>query len=117
MEKNKQKIQCLSELISLLKNNLDSIKINETAIWSNTGWSITNGWPTFEIYCLIDGSTKLQIEDKVNSVQAGDVFFMDNAVGNSFKNGRFTIFGLNYSIKQHEDKNQDLYKGIQQGYS
>lgn len=117
MEQNKLKIQYLNELICLLINNLDSIKINETAIWSNTGWSITNGWSTFEIYYLIDGNTKLQIEDKVNSVQAGDVFFMDNTVSNSCKNGRFTIFGLNYSIKQHEDKNQDLNMSIRNCYN
>ena len=116
MEQDKLKIHYLNELISLFKTNLDSIEINETAIWSNTGWAINSRWASFEIYYLIDGSTKLQIEDKVSPVQAGDIFFVDNSLGNSCKNGRFTIFGLNYTINQHKDKNHDLYRRIQNCY-
>src|SRR5690242_3295307 len=102
MKPNNIKVQYLNELISIFKNNPDAIKINETAIWSNTGWSINNKWPGFEIYYLLDGSTKLKIEDKANLIQAGDIFFVDNSINNQCKSGKYTVFGLNYFIEQHE---------------
>lgn len=108
----------LEILIETLKENLNTIEINSTAIWSNTGWTIGGGaWDNFEIYYVIEGSVQIKYENSIKTIYSEEVFFVDNAVFNQCEDGKFTIFGFNFGIVQNKASSLALYKMLQNCYS
>lgn len=107
----------LKELIQVLKSNLNEVYINNTNIWSNTGWSLNKETTSsdrfsFDMYNVIEGSVNLTIGKQAITFHASDVFFIDNTIDHSCKNWHFTIFGFNFYISEYNTINIHLYNQL-----
>ena len=111
----------LTGIINILEDNSPSIDVNFSNVWTNFGWSMpyesTNRYTnTFEIYYVLNGELSILINEKSTFYKEGDLFFIDNSIPNTCGNGKFTLFGFNYSLKGFDDINKLQYFRLKEAY-
>lgn len=101
---------CLTELIEILNNNLNVIKVHQASTWSNTGWSVPPSvWNDFEIFYFTEGRTSLRIENVDYTARAGDVFFIDGSEAIYCENGSFTYLTFIFAVNDSKGINSNEY--------